>query len=258
MADDKIAKMRALTEPVVNDLLGVLRNYKQQLNAMRDMDDFANARDSLAVVVSLRDMLTEQTMVPGAVYRAPPTPDYSHLNELESKKLSAVFGGSMTALFQVEMKLYALRNQIASVTALERAVELTMLLRKLKNAVPESAFDELLAQEASGLGGSAAGSGNGGGNFGDASSSASFVRSPQVGAAARQRLLDDGLAVDDIRCVRACACVVCLLFVWLGCLSVLLFCVDAQLSASASFTTLTDAKPKRFCKTRLSARFCFA
>ena len=139
--EEKISKMKALTEPVVADLLQVLRNYRKQVQEMRTMDDFASCRDSLAIVVELRDMLDAQEMVAGAQFKVPAVPSYNHLPELESKKLAAVFTGSMNAFWTVEMKLYALRNKINTVQTLERAVELTMLLRKLKNVVPEEAFD---------------------------------------------------------------------------------------------------------------------
>jgi hypothetical protein len=58
--DEKISKMKALTEPVVADLLQVLRNYRTQVQNMRTFDDFAGCRDSLAIVVELRDMLEGQ------------------------------------------------------------------------------------------------------------------------------------------------------------------------------------------------------
>jgi hypothetical protein len=68
--------------------------------------------------------LSSQEAVPGAQFKTPginylwksednglmrrrcaAVPDYSHLPESESKKLAAVFSGSMNAFWQVEMKL---------------------------------------------------------------------------------------------------------------------------------------------------------
>jgi hypothetical protein len=56
----KIAKMKALTEPIVGELLEVVRLFKKDVQSMRDMTDFKECREILSIVVNLRNLLDAQ------------------------------------------------------------------------------------------------------------------------------------------------------------------------------------------------------
>lgn len=56
----KISKMKLLTEPIVGELLELVRSFKSQLKTMRDMNGFEECREILSVVVNLRNLLETQ------------------------------------------------------------------------------------------------------------------------------------------------------------------------------------------------------
>lgn len=215
--DSKLSKMRQLTEPVVAELLSVVRHMRASLRHMRSMTDFADLRDQLQLLVELRNLLAEQPLVPGAVYSARDVPPESHYAPEAAARLAAVAAGSLSALWQIEMKLYNVRNEIARVDAVPRAVELTMLLRHLRNAVP---VDVMAAADESELTRASVSTANSSGStFADDASpplsnysttingngvnnSVSAAPATTDLSPARQALLNDGLSAEDVALVH--------------------------------------------------------
>jgi hypothetical protein len=138
MSEDeaKVAKMKQLTEPVVNDMLGVVRHVRHALRNMRTMAEFTAIREHLQLLVELRNLLADHPLVPGATYTAAALPLSHYADAADAARLAAVANGSLHALWAIEMKLYHVRNEISRVESVPRAVELTVLLRQLRNAVP--------------------------------------------------------------------------------------------------------------------------